>query len=242
MTTSMSTESPAPGRTWAWIAAAAVLVVATVAAVLVFGVERPPAFEPVAPDADAADTDAPDVRVAWTRFDPDGSCLWVIEPDGSGGEVACGLPDGRLVGWDDRGLLLESFREEPELVVLDPGTGEVRDRETVDPPLRPDLREVATRRPTGPDADADVPRLRIEARDDGDVVVAEVEAAAGYDVRFGAYAPDGGWVALLDNAGRLLVVPVDERGAGIGPPRLWRDDVDASQLIWEGTRPRPEGG
>lgn len=240
MTTSTSLPGAGPGRTWAWIAAAAVIVVATVGIVVVFGVERPPDLEPVDPSASAA----PDASVAWTRFESDGPCVSVVRPDGSGGEIACGLPDGRLVGWDDSGLLLESFRDDPELAVLDPSTGEVVRRESLDGPARADLREVTTRRPSTADGATDdrsgAPPLRVEARDDGDAVVAVIDAGPGYDVRFGAYAPDGDWVALIDTAGRLLAVPVDGQGAGTGPPRLWHDDVDASQLVWEGTQPHVE--
>lgn len=232
--TSSTTASPTrPRAAWPWIVAAAVVVIATVALVLVLGVERPPAFDRLDPD----DGPAPPAAVAWTRFTRDGPCLWVQRPDGSGGEVACGLPEGELVGWDDRGLLLEGYQGERSLAVLDPDSGEVIERAPVAEGSQgpPPPQDVVTRRPS-PGDDGEQDTLRIESPREGHALIAEIEAGRSYDVRAGAYAPDGGWVAFFDTADRLLAVRVDEDGAGLDEPLVWAEDVEGGgRMVWEGT-------
>ncbi|MFP4635129.1 MAG: hypothetical protein ACLFRD_04640 [Nitriliruptoraceae bacterium] len=233
MTGPATTRSTRQGVVWPWIIAAATVVIVTVALVLTFGVERPPGFDHLDPEEGAA----PEAAVAWTRFAPDGPCLWVQRPDGSGEEVACGLPDGELVGWDDSGLLLETYRGDRSLAVLDPDTGEVIERAPVEERSQPPapLESVITRRPSqggegGPET------MRIESARGDHALIAEIEAPGSYEVRSGAYAPDGGWVALFDNADRLLLVQVDDDGAGLDEPVVWAEDVEgAGRLVWEGT-------
>lgn len=218
----MPEPAPArPARTLGLLVAAAAVVVATVVLVATLGLAEPPALAPV----DAATR--PDRSLAvLTWRDDGGQCLLVVAPDGAVREVRCGLDAaGPLLGWDDEGILVVRYvagAEQRE--AIDPGTGTTVARATLSDT-------------TGP-----VPALRLPAgseRRDGELVVRDadgrevwrVEAPESYGIGASAFAPDG-TLALLDTAGRLLVL-----APGAGAPRVWVEDpgVTWGELVWEGT-------
>lgn len=223
------------GRGLLWLLAAAALVVAVIAGVLVFGVERPPPLDAVAPDAPHAPPD----RIAWWTWDNGRDCLYVADTDGSVREVTCIDVTGMLVGWTQEGILLQ---EEPGLaqvmLAIDPDTGErtVLERTvTPDPERAPqpvtareDGRLILSVDHTPPEPmEPDETRL-------GRTVLWDVEAPQGYDIVRTVPSPDGTAMAIHDNADRLLVVPAD----GSAEPLLWHPDVPSrADLVWEGTQP-----
>ena len=203
--------------------AAAGLVVGVVAAVLLFGIARPPALASLSDRPDPA----PSAGVAWSTWRDGGSCIEVAQPDGSVAEVRCEPQDGELVGWVDGGpLLLARYGGgAPRVLEIDPDTGEVLG-------TRPEEPEESFRE--GRFGDLAVASYR----DRGDLVVVmdgtelwRVDAPDAYDIRGSAMSPDGRFVALTDTADRLLVLEAD----GSTPPRVWAEDVPSwNQLIWEG--------
>lgn len=206
--------------------AAAVLVVLTVGAVVLWGVERPPDVAPLEPGHDLA----PQAGIAWTDDGGADTCVHIAQPDGDTRELTCELR-GSVVGWDDRGVLVQEFVADGEqLVVVDPETGE-RGAEAVDEPVTRGSGDEVVGRPSDDDV------LRIEDRQDSDVQVAAFDAPPSYGLRWGEYAPDRHGVAVIDRADRLLFIPVDEDGQGRGEPRVWAEDVGAFTAVWQGRRP-----
>ena len=208
----------------ALLAAAAVVALITVALVVRFGLVPPPALAPV------DDATRPDVALAisgW-RDDQRAQCIHVVEVDGTVRELRCAMDGGPLVGWDERGILVLRFGPTGErLDVIDPTTG-----------------TIVTSSATGPDGVVpqewggmlDVRRdgRMLVVRDDDGNVRWEVEAPDSYRINATARDERTGMVALLDEAGRLLVLP-----AGADEPRVWVEDVGAryGELVWQGTGP-----
>ena len=208
----------------ALLAAAAVVALITVALVVRFGLVPPPALAPV------DDATRPDVALAisgW-RDDQRAQCIHVVEVDGTVRELRCAMDGGPLVGWDERGILVLRFGPTGErLDVIDPTTG-----------------TIVTSSATGPDGVVpqewggmlDVRRdgRMLVVRDDDGNVRWEVEAPDSYRINATARDERTGMVALLDEAGRLLVLP-----AGADEPRVWVEDVGAryGELVWQGAGP-----
>lgn len=217
--TSISTR---PRRSVPLLVAAAILVVVVVGLVLAFGIVRPPALATLADQPEPA----PPGRLAWTAWSDNGTCIHVLDTDGTiQRELWCERDGAEVVAWTDDGIVVRSWHERgEELTVVDPATGEVVDRrrvEHVDDAVPTE--SVYAERRDG--------RL-VVVRDRDRAVVWEVEAPDTYHVRSSAVSPDGGWVAMVDSAERVLVVPSD----GSAPPRVWAEDVPSWQwLIWEGT-------
>ena len=229
--------------------AAGALVVAVVAVVLLVGVERPPAVEPLEPEAF-------EVPAALVWIDRDaGPALRVADPDGRVREVEgdpLGERDeayGELLAWNDEGILVRDWSGGLErIVAIDPGTG----ARAFVPDDGPSLAAESRRAPGGgtvPLIERHDGRLTLRIlngdRDDGDrddgaggggagPVLWDTDAPASYDVVTAVPSPDGSVVALGDNAGRLLVVPMD----GSTEPRSWTDRAPRyAQYVWEGTEP-----
>jgi hypothetical protein len=214
---------PPRGRTVGLLLAAGAVVVVTVVLVATLGLARPPALEPVGA------VDLPAARLAYLSWRGEGGqCLYVVERDGEVREVRCGLDSaGPLLGWDASGILVLRYVAGTE------------QRESVDP----DTGETVARAPLPPQSAAvPVPALRYPAateRRDGDLVVRDADgrevwritSPEGYGIGGSAFAPDG-TLALLDTAGRLLVLP-----PGAAAPRVWVEDlgVDWGEFVWEGT-------
>lgn len=215
-----------PARRWSVIAAA-LLVVLTVGAVVLWGVERPPDVAPLEPGGALA----PEAGIAWTDDGDAGTCVHIARPDGSTRQLTCEVR-GSVVGWDDRGVLVQEFTADGEdLVIVDPDTGD-REVETLDEPVaRGSGDEVVGRHLD----DGDV--LRIEDRRSSEVQIADLAAGPSYDLRWGEYAPDRHGVAVVDTADRLLFIPVDDDGHGWDEPRVWAEDVEAFHAVWEGQEP-----
>jgi hypothetical protein len=243
MTTSTDVRSVAPepppapaSRDLRYLVAAAVLVVGVVAAVLVFGVQRPPQLDAVVP-GEAPEAPA---SLAWNEWSGDRDCVHVVDPNGQVRVVTCAREGFELVAWDDEGLVLLQWTGSGErLETIDPDTGEVvatrsvrdvegafdRELEFADTALYSRWRDgVLTVTRDGPD----------------DVVLWAVEAPEAYRVERGTAAPDGSVIAGVDATGRLLLFDA----AGELAPRVWHDDVATwSRLVWEGTAlPEPLRG
>jgi hypothetical protein len=224
---------PVPtGRDVRYLVATAVLIIGVVAAVLLFGVQRPPALDPVTP----GETPEPPASLAWSGWTEDGDCVRVVDPDGTSRELTCAHEGGELVAWDDEGLVLLTWTGSGlRLETLDPQTGEavatrpVRDQEaTFERELDLGDQTVYSRWRDG--------ELQVYEDALGDPVLWAVDAPETYRVERGATAPDASVVAGVDSAGRLLLFDADGKAA----PRVWHDDLPAwGPLVWEGT-PLPE--
>src|SRR5690606_30023731 len=114
-----------PQRSVPLLIGAGLLVVLVVAAVIVVGVERPPAVRSLAEDPDPA----PPAAVAWTVPRGEQQCLRVAHPDGAVSEPWCAAADGELIGWSDEGFLVRRWSPQDDLLVLDPRTGDVLSRD-----------------------------------------------------------------------------------------------------------------
>lgn len=203
------------------VAAGAVALV-TVGVVLRFGLVQPPALEPV------DEATRPDVALAISSYRDNerGQCLDVVDPDGTVRELRCGMDGGPLVAWDERGIIIIRYASLGErLEVLDPDTGAVLSSSTFD------SRVVMPGRWDGMlDVDR-VGRTLIVYGDDRSVLW-QVEAPDSYRITATARDPRTGTVALLDEAGRLLVLR-----SGADEPRVWVEDVGTryGELVWQGT-------
>lgn len=213
---------PQQRRSAVLLAVAAVLVVGVVGLVLVFGIAHPPALE----DLSDHPTPALDAAVAWAEWTSDGNCLHVARPEGEVEALRCERDGGEVAAWTDDGILLRSWEASGEqMIVIDAATGDVIDRRRVGA-------GVAQHLPEGVRSEHRDGRLVVTPERGGGVIW-EVDAPENYTVTSSAVSPDGRWVAMVDSAERLLVVPAD----GSAPPRIWAEDVPSwLQLVWEGTQ------
>lgn len=205
------------------LVAAAVVAIATLGLVLRFGLVEPPALAAV----DASTRPTASLALLTYRDVERSQCLDVITPDGGVRQVRCGLDGGGpLVGWDARGILILRYLPAGERVeAIDPVTGAV----TTVPDLDP--RDVSMDR-SGAWFETDRVGGTLIVRDEGGQVLWRVEAPDNYRISSTALEPSTGRFALLDSAGRLLVL-----AAGASEPRVWVEDVGAEygELVWEGT-------
>lgn len=233
MSTVLTDRPPSPSEpdrsrgSIGFVVAAAVLVVGVVGAVLLFGIQRPPALEPIEPGA----APAPATPLAMTSWSGGQSCLEVVQTDGTTSEVVCDPDELQVVAWIDDGIVVWRWTMSGEgYDVLDPETGAPRD---------------VVVRGDGyyPEEARDAYALR-SRHVDGEVVVTSSEhgelwrvaASEGYYVDNGLTAPDGSVVAAVDAADRLLVLDPD----GQLEPRVWRERMpDWPMIVWQGT-PLPD--
>ena len=199
-----------PDRSLPLLLAAAGLVVAIVAAVLVFGVARPPALEPLTDHL----ADAPSEPLAWSGWRDGDHCLDVAWPEGTATQPFCDESTSELLGWiDDDTVLLAGWEPDSRAIEVD-----VRDG------------TIVGNRPRPPSSDDRSDRRSLTVTTEGDrlLVLGEdgtelwrVPAPTTYTVEWSTVAPDGRHAAFGDSAERLLVVPTD----GSAPPRVWAEDV-----------------
>lgn len=228
----MSLDAPRPihrDRSVALLAAAAAVVVVTIGVVLAFGINRPPALEPL-----AAGGDAPVEGLARITWRQDEACLELLRVGEEPRELTCQFDGGEFLGWQDGTIALRTWSNVgEELVFVDAATGAV------------------TRRLVPPEESKDVPlspygavralesRGTLTATDAATgTVVWRVEAPSNYGISVSARTADGRWIAMVDSAARLLVVP----GDGSAPPRVWVEELDNAYdpILWEGTGTVPE--
>ncbi|MEX2422277.1 MAG: hypothetical protein WD670_10730 [Actinomycetota bacterium] len=219
-----------PRRSVALLVPAGVVVVAVVVLVLLVGIQRPPALEPLG----AAPAVTPPGSVAWIDHDSDIGCLRAVDPSGVVRDVSCEV-SGEVLAWDTRGIVVRDWTHDAErLIGIDPDTGEQRILEISTQPGTTPLASAFTQRVDG--------RLQVsvfEGDSSGEPgepgerpTIWEVAAPDGYDVLTAAVSADGTLVALGDNAGRLLLAPAD----GSAAPRLWTDEVARyATVVWEQT-------
>lgn len=203
--------------------AAAVLLIAVVVGVVLFGVQRPPTLAALTDEP----TPAVSSQVAWVDWTGERTCLRIGEVDGRVRDVRCGGLDGDLVAWTEDGLLMTGW--DGRMLTVDPRTGATSSRAGILEPAG----HVAT--VTRVERDDQHLRVILESGDSvegADVELWRTEAPDAYDVRASSRSLDGRWVALVDTADRLLVVPAD----GSSAPRVWASGVDHWQApVWEGT-------
>ncbi|HSK23124.1 MAG TPA: hypothetical protein VK906_08115 [Egicoccus sp.] len=219
--TQVPTRDGSDQRSRVLLVAAAVLVVVTVVLVVVFGVQRPPELATLA----AQPSDGPSTAVAWMAWDGDEACVNIARPSGEVTTPWCSAAGGEVVRWSDGDLVVRTWETGERLRTLDPDDG------------RATGWLAAERDPAGHDP---IPDAAWSERDDGTLTVREigsdrvlwqVEAPERYTVQSSALSADGAWIAMVDSAGRLLVVPAD----GSAPPRVWADEVPAWPApVWEG--------
>lgn len=200
---------------------AALVVVLVFAAVLVFGVARPPELSHVSEASTGLAA-----GVAWTAWDESSTCVNVADPDGTVRELYCDEQGGDVMSWTAEGILLRSWTSAGELeLVIDSTDGSVVSRRTVeDTATLPDTEYVRSSREDG--------RLVVSLELSGDVIW-DVESPEAYRIEQGQRSPDGDWVAMSDSAQRLLVVPAD----GSTDPLVWVADFDTWQMVvWQDTR------
>lgn len=211
------------------LAIAAVVVVTVVGLVLTFGVVRPPQLSTVHDDPPVA---AP-ARLATHGWDDGEHCLTVIDVDGSTARPWCSDGGAELVGWSDRGLVLRSYGASDRFErVIDPEDGEVV---ATDPVVDVGYRDAPAPVVTGSATPGDG---ELEVRSEDGTLLWRTDAPDSYRVTGGWLSPDGRWVALVDNADRLLLVPAD----GSSPPRVWATGIGGRyELVWEGATPTSRG-
>jgi hypothetical protein len=205
------------------LVAAAVLVLLVVGAVVLFGVDRPPSVASLAEEPDPAPTAA----VAWTAQEGERTCVRIAWPDGRTTEPRCATDGGEVVGWTSDGVLLRRW-DDDQVRVLDPRSGALLGRGPQDR-LTPTHEDAAvwTEHRDG--------ELIVRSQAD-DTELWRVPAPDRYTIRSSSRSADGGWVAMIDSAERLLVVAAD----GSVAPREWAAGGPAWQPpVWEGaTRDR----
>ncbi len=158
-----------------------------------------------------------------------GQCLEVVGVDGDVREVRCTLGAvGPLLGWDERGILVLRYASFGErLEVIDPLTGATVASEPFDPSSQPDMRWEQL---------VDVQRSggTLIVRDEQRRILWEVAAPDSYWIGASAHESTSGAVAMLDSAGRLLVL-----APGAGEPAVWVADLDITygELVWQGSGP-----
>ena len=222
-------DGPPRDRSVPLLLAAAAVIVATVVVVLVFGVNRPPTLEPLAAGPDAPSEGL--ARITWREV---AACLEVFTFVEGRTEVTCELDGGEILGWEDDVIALRTWSQVGEELLLIGRDGEVRSRRLLSP-------EESQRLPLTPYAGARTSyrdgRLTVTVAAT-DTVAWEVEVASNYRVEVNALSADGRWLAMVDTASRLLVVPAD----GSAPPRVWVEDLGNAwdAIVWEGTGTVPD--
>jgi hypothetical protein len=222
---------PSPERrSWLLLSLAALLVVGTVVAAAVLGIERPPSLPHVRDVPDPA----PSGAVAWSAWNGNQQCVHVVTPTGEERRPWCSNEGYDVVGWASSGdLVVHSWETPGRLRTIDPVTGEVTGRSSGDPD------ELAGDRP--PDEAAWGEQVGgelvlVAAADDRELW--RVQASDRYRITASARSADGEWIAVVDSAERLLVLPAD----GSSEPRVWATDVPGwIQLVWEDTAAVAEG-
>jgi hypothetical protein len=208
--------------TWLLVAAGVVALL-TLGIVLRFGLLEPPELTAV----DIATRPGHALAILSYRSNERGQCLDVLEPDGTVREVRCRLDGiGPLLGWDERGILVVRFASFGErLEVLDPADGRVIES------LPFDLREVDLQRWSSV-VDIDRTGGTLTVRDEDRNVLWTVEAPDSYWITASARHPVTREVAMLDAAGRMLVLRDGETA-----PRVWVADLAQryGEIVWQGT-------
>lgn len=215
-----------PRRDVRLLIAAIVVAAAVMAAVFLFGVERPPELAELAADQ----TGLPAAPIAWTSWTRDQLCVYIAEVDGSWREVRCGV-DGELVGFETGGPLQlfqygGGMSQQFTLLSIAPDTGEIT-------ATQPTNQEIVYDDASGLMwfRDGDELVIRYDNRD-----VWRVESRSSYTIFAGRVSPDGQHIAATDSAQRIILLSV----SGEEPARVWvpagqaRNQYGPNALLWQG--------
>lgn len=210
--------------------AAGVLVVVAIVLLVTMGIKRPPVLEPI-----GAGDELPTESIVRFAYQDEGPCVEIVAPSGEVRELTCDVEGGEVLGWKDGTIALRTYSNVgEEIVLLDADSGSVLARELIDPMSTERLPSpvYSVVRTTNRDATFTV-RL---ARDN--TLLWSVDAPSSYRIDVSAVTADGTWVAMVDNARRLLLVRAD----GSAPPRVWIEDIGSSwdAIVWEGTGTMPD--
>ncbi len=207
------------------LVAAGAIALITLGLVLRFGLVGPPELAAV----DEATRPAAELAILTYRDRDRGQCLDVVGIDGEVREVRCTLDGaGPLLGWDERGILVIRYGTLGERVeVVDPATGEVITTEPFEPSMVGDDR-------WGSAVDVERSGGTLTVRAPDRAVLWQVAAPDNYWINASARDARTGAIALLDSAGRLLLLTV-----GATEPVVWVEDLDITygELVWQGTGP-----
>lgn len=207
-----------PGGNRIFLGGAVALIAAVAVLVFLFGIVRPPALAKYSPDGAR-----PSGGIAFVhRGDQGCGELRVVHPDGSSLRGACESDIGDVVGWTSAGVQVQGWAGTgPTLALYDPATAELISVARSDGGLQAVAGEGVTVR-RGRDG-----TMTVSAETTGKVLWT-AHADGRYAVKSGSRSPDGAWFALVDSAGRLLLVPAD----GSAAPVVW--SADAPDNIWPG--------
>lgn len=223
-------EQPTRDRSVPLLVAAAVLVVVAVGLVLAFGIKRPPALEPL-----TAGPDTPTEQLVRFVYESDDTCLVAYSVAGGPRELTCELDGGEILGWRDGRIGLRAWSNVgEEWVVVDATSGAVLSRRLL---TSEDIKRFVSTASSVVRVDHTDGVMTITLASSG-AVLWRVEAPTNYRIEVSATTGDGRWVAMIDTARRLLLVPAD----GSAAPRVWLDDLDGywEPVRWEGTGELPE--
>jgi len=213
-------------RTVGYLVAGAALIALVAGLVLAFGVMRPPPLDSIAERGVT-----PPGSVALLQWDGEGGCLaiHVIRPDGTSRASDCDSSLTAIVGWTVDGVMVTAWLDNgQELRTYDPRT----------------LKMVSSRAISEGKTAGAGDGIGTETSSNGTMtiywgadyhVLWRVDAPSNYRVESGTPSPDGRWFALMDSAGRLLLVPAD----GSASPTVWAEGVGGNSSwpgpVWEGT-------
>ena len=220
------------------IVGAGLVVLLVMVIILVFGVIPLPDFPSL---ADQPDPSIPGT-VAYVGFDG-GPCLFTVPA--SGGEtreVWCGREYVEFPMWSSDGLLvLNDWTVEPTYLVIDPVSGTEVDRLPIGDQgadAEPIPYPLDKRRER-----ADGAIVLVEGRGNGEaevvvrlsdgserMILSVTDAPSDYYFHESQWSPDGEWVLITDNAGRLLIVGAN----GTPDARVLVDDLQdwGAQAAW----------
>ena len=220
------------GGSVGFLVAAVALITVVVGLVIAFGVVRPPALASVAdggPEAPGG--------VAYVQWDDKAGCqrLHVVRPDASRATSDCESSIDQIVGWTSDGILVAVWADAGQVLwTFDPETLAVIGSTPTSATTHPTPAEQVSV------TFSDSGRMTVYSMNDH-TALWSVDSRGGYGVESGIRSPDGRWFALLDTAGRILLVPAD----GSAAPRVWEAGIASSRwpgLVWQGTAPEAEPG
>ena len=191
------------------VSASVVVILAVLAAVLVFGVIPLPDYPSL---ADHPDASIPGTVAFITDDEP--SCLGVV-PAGGGPttELRCGVVELGTLGWTSDGLIvtIDFSSVTSRYLLIDPVSGQVVDTvpADVDEP-KPLVWESQSTREDGAvlitDDGREATTVKVRVPNEVPTTILSADGPHDYSFDVATWSPDGQWVLVVDSEGRILVV------------------------------------